>query len=57
VSGDAVDPDGAWGAITGLKPDGALLVRPDDFVGWRVGGLPNDPETELRQVLSQILCR
>jgi 2-polyprenyl-6-methoxyphenol hydroxylase-like FAD-dependent oxidoreductase len=56
-SGDAVDPDGAWGAITGLKPDGALLVRPDDFVGWRVSGLPNDPENELRQVLSQILCR
>ena len=21
--------------VTGLAPDGALLVRPDDFVGWR----------------------
>ncbi len=46
-----------WAAITGLGPGGALLVRPDDFVGWRVEGLVADPEAELRQALSAILCR
>lgn len=46
-----------WAAITGLTPDGALLVRPDDFVGWRAEDLPADPEGELRQALSAILCR
>ncbi|HTY31128.1 FAD-dependent monooxygenase [Mycobacterium sp.] len=46
-----------WATISGLSPSGALLVRPDDFVGWRVEELPPDPEGELRQALSAILCR
>ncbi|MEE6179922.1 FAD-dependent monooxygenase [Mycobacterium sp. 050134] len=46
-----------WAAVTGLGPSGALLVRPDEFVGWRCDGLPADPEGQLRQVLSQILGR
>jgi putative polyketide hydroxylase len=57
TDGDTVDPDGRWAAITGLKPDGALLVRPDDFVGWRADKLPADPESELRHALSAILSR
>src|SRR4029077_8148464 len=36
-----------WAAVTALGPEGALLVRPDDFVGWRAEGLPADPESEL----------
>jgi putative polyketide hydroxylase len=55
--GDAVDLDGAWAASTGLAPDAALLVRPDDFVGWRAARLPAEPENELREVLGQILAR
>ncbi|SPM30567.1 FAD-dependent monooxygenase [Mycobacterium terramassiliense] len=54
---DTVDPDGAWAAASGLKPDGAVLVRPDDFVGWRADSLPADPDKELRQALSAILAR
>jgi putative polyketide hydroxylase len=46
-----------WSAVTGLSPSGALLVRPDDFVGWRAEALPADPESELRQALSAILSR
>jgi hypothetical protein len=46
-----------WAATTGLSSEGALLVRPDDFVGWRADGLPADPETVLHQALSAILCR
>jgi putative polyketide hydroxylase len=55
--GDIDDPDGAWAATTGLAPDGAVLVRPDDFVGWRADKLPANPENELRQALSDILAR
>jgi putative polyketide hydroxylase len=55
--GDVVDADGEWGQVTGLSPDGALLVRPDDFVGWRTEELPADPEAELRHAVSNILCR
>jgi putative polyketide hydroxylase len=56
-AGDALDPDGSWAQVTGLAPDGALLVRPDDFVGWRADRLPAEPERELRRALSAILAR
>jgi 2-polyprenyl-6-methoxyphenol hydroxylase-like FAD-dependent oxidoreductase len=46
-----------WSAVTGLSPTGALLVRPDDFVGWRADELPANPETELCQAISAIACR
>ena len=55
--GDAVDRDGAWAQATGLSPGGALLVRPDDFVGWRADQLSADPEHDLRHALSAILAR
>jgi hypothetical protein len=55
--GTALDIDGSWAATTGLAPDGALLVRPDDFVGWRADKLPHSPKTELGRVLCQILGR
>ncbi|MUL83769.1 NAD(P)-binding protein [Mycobacterium sp. CBMA247] len=50
-----LDEDGV--AQTDLGSGGALLVRPDDFVGWRTDDLPEDPETALRQVFSSILDR
>ncbi len=56
-SGDALDPDGEWAQAAGLSPAGAVLVRPDDFIGWRADRLPADPEHELCQALSTILAR
>ena len=56
-AGDAIDPDGAWAQATGLAPSGALLVRPDDFVGWRADQLPADPDHALHQALSAVLAR
>jgi hypothetical protein len=53
--GDTVDIDGQWAAITELAPGGALLVRPDDFIGWRADELPTDPAHELRRALMAIL--
>ena len=44
-------------AIPGLAPEGALLIRPDDFVGWHCDKLSADAESELRQALSGILGR
>jgi putative polyketide hydroxylase len=51
------DVDGEWARVTAVSSKGALLVRPDDFVGWRAEALPTDPDQELRQALSQILAR
>jgi len=49
--------DDEWLAVTKLASDGALLVRPDDFVGWRAEELPVDAESQLQRALSTILCR
>lgn len=53
--GTVRDVDGSWASVTGLAPDGALLVRPDDFVAWRADMLPQSPEDDLVRVLRQIL--
>lgn len=49
--------DEQWARVTGLAPDGALLIRPDDFVGWRADALPADPDAALQRALSAILAR
>jgi putative polyketide hydroxylase len=51
------DVDGEWARVTGLSSKGALLVRPDDFVGWRSEALPTAPDQELGRAFSQILAR
>jgi putative polyketide hydroxylase len=51
------DTDGGWAAATGLSGGGALLVRPDDFIGWRAEVIPSAPKRALRRALSQILAR
>ena len=57
AASDIVDVDGQWAARVGLTPEGALLIRPDDVVGWRVDNIPADPDGQLRQALSAILGR
>ncbi len=54
---DVGDAEGRWAELTGLSPDAALLVRPDDFVAWRAAALPADPEAALREAVLSILCR
>jgi putative polyketide hydroxylase len=57
ADGDVFDLDGQWAALTELKPESALLVRPDDVVGWRTDTLPADPDRQLCEALSAILGR
>lgn len=49
--------DSEWSAVTGLRPGGALLVRPDEFIAWRTEDLPTDAEHQLEQTLSRVLAR
>jgi putative polyketide hydroxylase len=42
----AVDPAVDPAAAHGIGPDGALLVRLDGFVAWRVATAPADPGGE-----------
>jgi putative polyketide hydroxylase len=44
-----------WPTLYGLEPDGAVLVRPDGYVGWRSRGGVDNPARVLSQVLDSIL--
>jgi 2,4-dichlorophenol 6-monooxygenase len=55
LDGDLFDPRLAWAQYRGMGRDGAVLVRPDRFVGWRSVGAVDDPARELASALRQIL--
>ncbi|MET7393826.1 FAD-dependent monooxygenase [Dactylosporangium sp. NPDC005572] len=44
-----------WSRLREIDESGALLVRPDKHIGWRAAALPADPESALRDALTQIL--
>ncbi|MFD3808025.1 FAD-dependent oxidoreductase [Streptomyces sp. NPDC058611] len=53
---DLAPEDGAdWAAAHGSTPSGAVLVRPDGFVAWRVTEAVGDPEAVLHEVLGRLL--
>ena len=56
VGGDVTDTGGRWPAMVGLGDSGALLVRPDGFVGWRSPSLGAAPAETLRRALAELLC-
>jgi putative polyketide hydroxylase len=54
---DFADPGGAFAATAGIGADGALLVRPDNFVAWRGTGPYPDPAAHLHDLLTTVLQR
>lgn len=54
---DVHDPGGGWTEAYGADPDGAVLVRPDGYVGWRCPALPKAPAAALRHALDRLLGR
>ncbi len=52
---DYEDPYGWWADYAGTEEDGAVLVRPDHIVAWRVDSLPGDPAAALTSALQSIL--
>lgn len=53
--GNTLNTEDQWSTTTALDHGGALLVRPDGFVGWRAEHLPEHPARELNRVLTAIL--
>jgi 2,4-dichlorophenol 6-monooxygenase len=46
-----------WARVREVDEDGALLVRPDKFIGWRSTSLPADPARALNAALTALLSR
>lgn len=51
------DLTGDWARASEVEDSGAVLVRPDQQVAWRSQTGSDEPLTELRRVLGQILAR
>jgi 2,4-dichlorophenol 6-monooxygenase len=54
-NGDYTDTDGQWQAVREIGDDGAILVRPDNHVGWRAMTSVADPGVELTTALTHVL--
>ena len=54
---DYEDPFGDWARTRGVEDDGAVLVRPDQFVAWRSRDRAQDQAAVLSRVLGTILGR
>jgi 2-polyprenyl-6-methoxyphenol hydroxylase-like FAD-dependent oxidoreductase len=58
VGGGTVgDPEDGFTTACGLSPSGAILVRPDGFVGWRAKSVSSDPAAALRAALGALLMK
>lgn len=55
--GDLVDVDQRFLEAYGLREDGAVLIRPDGFIGWRAETASTKPVCTLEQALSRLLGR
>ena len=51
------DPQRRFVEAYGLSPSGAVLVRPDGFVGWRAVNASGASAATMRKVLASLLCR
>lgn len=57
---ELVAKKGVWEAAAGIASNGAVLVRPDGFVAWRLRREPASPEEckeELDRAMRTALCR
>jgi 2,4-dichlorophenol 6-monooxygenase len=57
LDGDLYDPRCGWLRHREIECDGAILVRPDRFIGWRHATASEDPQAALAAALGQILAR
>lgn len=55
--GDLQDYDYRFETSYGVTSQGAVLVRPDGFIGWRTKEKSSTTEKVLEQVLRKIVCR
>ncbi|MGH3304235.1 MAG: FAD-dependent monooxygenase [Streptosporangiaceae bacterium] len=58
VGGDELtDADGGFADGYGISAAGAVIVRPDGFVGWRAPDATDGSADTMARVLSALLCR
>lgn len=51
---DLTDPDRNWHTAYGVHSDGAVLVRPDGYVGWRSASSTGDSQYRFANVVRRL---
>jgi hypothetical protein len=51
------NPDGVWAQVGQIGRRGAVLIRPDNHVGWRSTAAVDQPEHTLTHAIEAILGR
>lgn len=57
VGKELLDPDDRWHTAYGVERDGAVIVRPDGFIGWRAPDGAAPTAAEVRTALSLLCAR
>ena len=57
VGRDLADPAGRFAAACDLSSTGAVLIRPDGFVGWRARTIAHDPSSALADAMGTLLMK
>ncbi|TKI91372.1 FAD-binding monooxygenase, partial [Bacillus cereus] len=56
LSGDFVAPEDIFSKLYGIENGGAVLIRPDGFIGWRSEKTVVNPDIVLEEVMRNLLC-
>jgi 2-polyprenyl-6-methoxyphenol hydroxylase-like FAD-dependent oxidoreductase len=57
LADETLDPGHRFADVYGISPQGAVIMRPDGFVGWRAKTADRVFPAHLRSVLESMLCR
>lgn len=57
LGAEADDIYGDWAHVSEISEGGCILVRPDRHIAFRAHSTPNEPYTELADVMTRILAR
>ena len=56
-AGELVCAKGEWESASWISGRGAILIRPDGFIAWRMWDKPDDLQQKLTAVLKRVFCR
>ena len=55
-SGDFIAQENVFRELYGIENGGAVLIRPDGFIGWRLEKEGANPDAVLNEVMNHLLC-
>ncbi|WP_242241899.1 FAD-dependent oxidoreductase [Bacillus cereus group sp. BfR-BA-01309] len=56
LTGDFIAQENVFRELYGLENEGAVVIRPDGFIGWRSETAVVNPDVMLGEVMSNLLC-